>query len=144
MKVRSIFFFVCLFSLLCGCMLKFEDVSEDVEYAPLLNTRYSLSTNMLIYGVSRPPGYGKDIDIYIIKPMNMRTIGSEILAEDTLKPETVLKARKVERSTIHIPFEGKRIITTVTVTPFEKAVEVPVVIDLKYIQSTNYMRRLEP
>lgn len=127
---------------LCGCALNYEDVGNTPEYSPLLNSCYSLSTNMLISGVNLGPGYGKDIDVYCIKPTSMRVVGPEIITDDTLQPGTVLEIRRVERSTVSIPFEGRRIIATVKVEPFSKAVEVPVEMEIEYVQSTNYMERV--
>jgi hypothetical protein len=132
-----------LATLFSGCVLKYEDVSKEPEYSPLLNTYYSLGTNMLIQGVNMDIGYGKDIDVYIVKPISMRTAGPEIITNDILKPGTVLEVKRVERSTSSIPFEGRRIIATVEVDPFKKVVKVPVEIDLEYLQSTNYMNKLE-
>ncbi|MFC1453808.1 hypothetical protein ACFLQL_01360 [Verrucomicrobiota bacterium] len=129
-----------LFSmLLCGCKLKFEDVSKDPEYAPLLNTCYSLSTNMRIYGVNSPPFYGSEINIYIIYPMSIRIKGREIITEDVLTPGAVIEVQSVKQSINHIP-GYKSIDAVVKVSPFTKAVDVPVVIDLKYLRSTNYMQ----
>ena len=143
MKGISTFLVACLFALLCGCMLKYKDVSEESEYAPLLNTCYSLRTDMLIYGVNLGPGYGKDINIYDIKPMSLRTKGPEMITEDVLKPGTILEIQSIRKSTISVPFEGKKVEAVVTVKPYTKAVNVPVVIGLEYIQSTNYVSKLE-
>ncbi len=143
MKSLSVFLVSCIFVLLCGgCALKYENVSKYPEYEPLVNTYYSLSTNMLIYGVNSPPGYGKDINVYIVKPMNMRTSGPEILTEDILKPGAVIEVQGVRRSTNHLP-GNPSIDAVVTVQSYEKSADVPIVIDLKYLQSTNYMRRLD-
>lgn len=97
---------------------------------------------MLISGVNLGPGYGKNIDVYYIRPISMRVVGPEIIADDTLKPGTVLEIKHIERSTVYIPLEGRRIIATVKVESFNKAVEVPINIDMEYIQSTNYMERV--
>lgn len=144
MKRVLIFIVVVYLSLISGgCVIKYEDVSKEPEYAPLINTRYSLSTSMLIQGINLPPGYGPEIDVYSITPISMRTEGPEIITTDVLKSEAVLKVKCVERSTISIPFEGIRIIATVEVEPFEKEVKIPVEVDLAYLQSTNYMQKLE-
>jgi len=143
MKRVPVSLIACLFTLLCGCMLKFEDVSKEPEYTPLLNTSYSLRTNMLICGVNLEPGYGKDINIYIIDPMSLRTTGPEMITEDILKSGTILEVKSVQRSINSVLFEGKVVEAVVSVKPYAKAVEVPIVIDLKYLQSTNYMSKLE-
>ena len=144
MNYKKAFGVVFLFSiLLCGCMLKFEDVSREPEYTPLLNTSYSLSTNMLIYGVNLGPGYGDDINVYIIKPMSLRTTGPEIITEDILNSGTILEVKSVQRSINSVLLEGKKVEAVVTVKPYAKAVDVPIVIDLEYIQSTNYVSKLK-
>jgi len=142
MKGISTFFAVCLFTLLCGCVLKYEDVSKEPEYAPLLNTCYSLRTNMLVYGVNLPPGYGKDINIYMIYPMSAGMVGPEIITEDILKPEAILEVMSIRRSINHLP-GYQSIEAVVEVNPYEKMANVPAVINLEYIQSTSYMRKLE-
>jgi hypothetical protein len=129
-----------LFSIaLCGCVVRYEDVSNKPEYASLLNARYSLSTNMLLSGINLGPGYGKDIDVYYIKPISMKVVGPEIITEDVLEPGTTLSIMSIERSTVSIPFEGRRTTATVSVEQYRKAVEVPIEIDIEYLQSTNYM-----
>lgn len=141
MKGISTFFIAFLFILFCGCVLKYEDVSEEPEYAPLLNTCYSLSTEMRIYGVNLPPGYGKDINIYIINPMHLMWSGPELIMEDTLKSGTILQVQSVRKSINSVLFEGKKSQAVVTIKPYTKAVNVPIVIDLEHIQSTNYMSK---
>jgi len=126
--------------LLCGCVIKFEDVSEEPEYSPLINTRYSLSTNMYIVGVNEAPGYGPEIDRYYIH--HYKVSGPEIITEDTLKQGVVLEIQSIDRSTISIPFEGKRIYAVVTAPSFKKTVDVPIIIDLKDLQSTNLVNKL--
>lgn len=134
---------VLLYGVLTECRVKFEDVSNESEYSPLLHTRYALSTDAYIYGVNLPPGYGDDINIYHIYPTSFgRITGPEMLSEEILKPGVVLEIQSISRSTISIPFEGKRIEAVVSVIPYEKAVDVPVTIDLKYLQSTNYVNKL--
>jgi hypothetical protein len=143
MKNTLIIGAIFLSALLCGCMLKYEDVSKEAEYAPLLNTCYSLRTNMLFYGMNLGPGYGKDINVYVIKPMSLRTTGPEIISEDTLKAGAVLEVQSIRRSITSVPFEGRKTQAVVEVIPCTKTTNVPVVIGLKYILSTNYVSRLE-
>jgi hypothetical protein len=142
MKGVLTFFVACLFSLLCGCVLEYEDVSEEPEYSSLLNTCYSLNTEMRIYGVNLPPGYGKDINVYIINPMHLMWSGPELITKDTLKSGTILEVQSIRKSINSVLFEGKKVQAVVTVKPYTKAVNVPVVIDLEYIQSTNYVSKL--
>jgi hypothetical protein len=97
---------------------------------------------MLIYGVNLPPGYGKDIDIYVIQPINIRISGPEIVTENILESGNILEVQSIRKSINHI-LGYPTIDSVVTITPYEKEVDVPVVIDLKYLQSTDYMKRLE-
>lgn len=144
MKGLGTLLVVCFFTLLCGCMLKFEDVSEESEYVPLLSTRYSLMEDMRIQGVNLGPGYGKDIHVYMIDPVWLKITGPEIITEDILNSGTILEVRSVQRSINSVLLEGKKVQAVVEVNPCAKAADVPVVIDLKYLQSTNYMQRIEP
>lgn len=125
---------------LCGCKLKYEDISKDPEYASLLNTSYSLTANMLIYGVDLPPGYGRGIDIYTIKPKGIKITGREIITEEILEIGTVIVVQGVRRSTNHFPgFQS--IDVEVEVSLYEDSVIVPIVMDIKYLKSTKYMRK---
>jgi hypothetical protein len=141
--VRRMLHFIVLCSLLvlCGCLtLKYEDVSKEAGYAPLVNTCYSLKTNMIINRIILPQWYGPNIDFYGIYPMWLRATGREIITEDILKQGTILKVQRVNRSTNHIPgFPFTEAV--VDVKPFVKAVDVPATINLGYL-STNYMNKL--
>ncbi len=133
---------IFLSALLCGCVLKFEDVSAEPEYAPLLNSVYSLQTNMLIYGVDLPIDYKTGLDFYTIKPMSFGLRGREILSTATLENGTTLEVQRVERS-INAPLlEDKKVQAVVSVAPYKTSVEMPVRIEMKYLQSTNYMNKL--
>lgn len=136
------YFFIICFLCLTGCALKFEDVSEMPEYKNLINQKYILSKDMSIYGVNLPPGYKKNVNIYLINPIWPKIIGPEIIMEDILKPKTVLKVQSIRRSINHLP-GYQSVDAIIEVESYEKAVGIPVVIDLKYLQSTNYMQKLD-
>ena len=141
MKKTSIIFAVCFFTFISGCVLKFEDVSE--RYSTWINMRFSLKTEMYISGVNLPPGYGKDINIYTIQPTLPTWSGPELITRDTLKPGTFLKVVGIRRSINSVLLEGKKIEAVVEVEPYEKDVNVPVVIELKYLNAFNYTTRLD-
>ena len=133
---------VILSTLVCGCVLKYEDISNEPEYSPLLNNRYALKTEMYIFGINLPPGYGDDINLYVTYPVGLGKIsGPEVLSEEILKVGTILEIQSIKRSINHLP-GYQEIDAVVTVNPYEKAVNVPVTIDLKYLQSTNYVNKL--
>ncbi len=141
--MKNIIITILLSMLLCGCLLKFEDVSNEPEYSPLLNTRYALNTETYIYGVNLSPGYGDDINIYKIYPTEYgRITGPEILSEEILKSGTILEIQSIKRSINHLP-RCQSIDAVVSVTPYQKTENVPVAIALKYLQSTNYVSKLE-
>jgi len=142
MKPLSAFFAICIFALLCGCALRFKDVSNEPEYAPMLNTRYSPKTAMFIYGVNLPPGYGSEIDIYKIRPISSEIRGREIITEGFLTPETIIEVQSIKKSINHLP-GWPSVDAVVTVNPYKKMADVPIAIDLRYLLSTNYMRRLD-
>ncbi|MFA5629784.1 MAG: hypothetical protein WC958_06045 [Dehalococcoidales bacterium] len=129
--------------ILTGCILKYEDVSNEPEYKQLLNTRYSLKTRMVISGINLPPGYGKDINIYVVYPLvSGRITGPKIISEEILHSSTIIEVLGVRKSVNHIP-GYQSIDAIITVYPYEKATNVPVVIDLRYLQSTNYVQKLK-
>jgi len=144
MKPLSDSFTICLLALFCsGCVLKYQDVSNEPEYAPLLSTRYLLKTDMFIYGINLPPGYGKDINIYRVYPVaSGKVVGPEIITEDILSTNSIIEVLGVRGSVNHLPGYPS-VDAVVEVKPYEKTADVPMVIDLKYLQSTNYMQRLE-
>ena len=141
-KGLLVFFVVCLILLLYGCLLKYEDISKNSEYASFLNTCYSLKKDMFIYGINLDRGYGKDIHIYEILPMNMRTKGPEIIIEDILRSGTILEVQSIRQSVNNVLFTGKVIEAVVKATPYLKSANVPIVINLKYIQSSNYTSKI--
>lgn len=128
---------------LTGCVMKYEDVSAEPEFAPLINTRYWTLTDMYIDGISLPPGYGKDIELYNVYPVSSgKSVGPENITEFTLKPKTEMKVLSVRRSVNHIP-GYREVDAIIDVSPFRKKAEVPIVISLKDLLSTNYTQRLE-
>lgn len=142
--MKSILFIgtILLSTLLCGCKLHFKDVSGEPECAPLLNNRYSLSAKIYFFGITLPPGYGDDINIYTLRPVELGGIsGPEILSEDILNPGTILEIQSIKKSINHIPgFQS--VDAVVSVIPFEKTADVPITISLRYIQSTHWMNKL--
>jgi len=134
MKKSLITLAACLFTLVSGCTLKYENVSEHPGYLSLLNTRFSLKKEMYISGVNLPPGYGKDINIYIISPTHPTWTGPEVITRDILKPGTILKVKSVRRSINSVLREGKKVEAVVVVDPYEKDANVPIVIELKFLK----------
>ena len=134
-------FAILMSGLLSSCALKYTDVSNEPEYAPLLNSRYSLLTEMSIFGVNLPPGYGKDINVYDIHPT--RLSGPEIRSEEVLKPGTVLEVQGIRKSINHFPGD-QSVEALVRVFAFEPATNVPITISLKNLQSSNLARRIDP
>lgn len=139
---RLFSFLHILVLVLTGCVLKYEDVSKEPEYVPFIDSSYSLSTNMLIYGVNLPPGYGKDINVYIITPDIPGMTGPEILTKELLSSGMSLKIQGVRRSANHLP-GSQSVDAIVEIQSYKKAVDVPVVIDLGYIRSTNHMQKMD-
>ncbi len=133
-------FAILAFGFLSNCALKYEDVSNKPEYAPLLNSRYSLQTEMYLYGVNLPPGYGKDINVYDVYPT--RLSGPEIISEKVLEPGTVLEVQGVQRSIYHIPGDPS-VEALVKIIAFEPATNVPITISLEDLQSTNIAKMID-
>jgi hypothetical protein len=68
--------------LLTGCTSQYKEVSEESGYMHRLNTSYTTLDDMYISGVNMPPGYGDNIDIYIIGPIKPTWIGPEVITRD--------------------------------------------------------------
>ena len=141
MKKTATFLAVGLLIFIFGCALRFKDVSP--EYSSLLGNRFSLESEMYISGVNLPPGYGKDINIYIISPILPTWIGPELITRDTLKQGTILKIQGVRKSINSVLLEGKQIEAVVEVELYEKAVNVPVVIELRHLRSLRWLEKVE-
>jgi hypothetical protein len=141
MKKNSTILAVGLLIFIFGCALKVEDVSP--EYNSLLGNRFSLESEMYISGVNLPPGYGKDINIYIIGPTQPSWTGPELITRNTLGKGTILKVQGVRRSVNSALFEGQQIDAVVEVELYEKAVNVPVVIELRYLRSLKWLGKVE-
>ena len=138
MKTLLIIFTVCFSVLTSGCKLEYKDVSDLPEYKSLLNSSFSLKTEMYISGINLPPGYGKEINIYSINP-NRNWDGPELITRDPLKTGTILKIQSLRRcNTLWV----RTVQAVVVVDLFKKIVNVPIVIDLEYINSTDLMTRL--
>ena len=143
MKKTSILLVVCLFTLIFGCALKFEDVSHLPEYRSLLGNRFSLESEMFISGVNLPPGYEKDINIYIIGPTRPSWTGPELITRNTLEKGTILRIQGIRRSINSVLLEGKQIEVVVAVESYDKAVSVPVVIEIKHLRSLKHLGKIE-
>ena len=133
-------FAILAFGFLSNCALKYMDVSDKPEYASLLNSRYSLLTEMTIFGVNLPPGYGKDINVYDIWPT--RLSGPEILSEEVLKPGTVLEVQSIRKSINHFPGDPS-VEALVKIVAFEPSTNVPITISLEDLQSSNLAKRID-
>ena len=132
-------FVILMTGMLSSCALKYTDVSGKPEYASLLNSRYSLLTEMTIFGVNLPPGYGKEIHIYKIYSTSLN--GPEILSEEVLKPGTVLEVQSIRKSINHFPGDPS-VEALVKIFAFEPATNVPITISLEDLQSSNLAKRL--
>jgi hypothetical protein len=93
---------------------------------------------VLLYGVNLPPGYGNDINIYMIFPTSSGMKGPEVITKDILDKGVIIRPQEVRKSVNHLPgFQLTDVV--VELDPCEKTVDVPAVIELKYLLSTNYM-----
>ena len=129
--------------ILTGCQIKRIDVSDNAKYVSLVNTRYLLNNDMQLYGINLPPGYGDEINVFVILPMGPGPSGPEVISKETLVSKNELKIISVIESVNHLP-GFKEIEAIVEVHPFKKTVDVPVVIDLKYLLDTNIITPLNP
>jgi len=133
-------FAILMSGMLSSCALKYTDVSNEPEYASLLNNRYSMLTEMSIFGVNLPPGYGKDVNVYDIYPTKLS--GPEILSEEVLNPGTVLEVQGIRKSINHFPGDPS-VEALVKIAAFEPATNVPITISLEYLLSSNLAKRID-
>ena len=141
MKFSTCFLFVFVL-LLTGCLLRYEDVSDEPEYAPLIGTCHVLKTNMLVQGVNMDAGYGDSIHHYSVKPFNMRTGGPEIITNITFRAGQKVKVSGVQRSTMPVLFSGKKT-RAILRSDVRLKPKAPLVVELKYLLSTNYFEKVE-
>jgi hypothetical protein len=67
----------------------------------------------------------------------LRVSGPEIITEDILRPGTILEVQSIRRSVNSVLFVGKETDAVVKVTSYAKSANVPIVIELNYLQSSN-------
>jgi hypothetical protein len=126
---------ICISILLVGCRAEFEDVSNKEEYKNFIGAKYSLVQEMYISGVNLSPGYSDIIHIYKVGRTKPSWSGPELISRDTLLVNTIMQIESV-RECSNCPFDH-RVQVVITVTPYEKAINVPVAMDIKYI--TEYL-----
>ncbi|CAA6679443.1 Unannotated [Lentimonas sp. CC4] len=125
-----------------GCVLNYKDVSHEFEYTSFVKSRYVVRTEMYIWGVNAPPGYGNVIDYYSISPVELgRITGREILSESILQPGTVLEIQKIKESMNHLP-GYRRVAAIVLVDSFDNQFDAPIEISLEHLLSTKHVKAL--
>lgn len=118
--------------------LKYEDVSQEEDFAPYIGRRYVLATNMLVYGVCLPPGYRKTIEQYCMKPGTLNVGGPEYLSKDRLEVGSSMEIRGVQRSVNHLRWTSPTVEAIVDLPDFPKAADVPVTVNWNYILCPEY------
>jgi len=142
MKCILSFLAVCVLALLCGgCFLQFDDVSDEPQYAAVLNSNYVLKTNMLVQGINMDSGYGSKIHFYSLKPFSQRVVGPEIITNITFYSGQTVEVAGIRRSSTAPLFE-KKLVQAVLHSSLELQAGCPLVAELKYILETNYFEKL--
>jgi hypothetical protein len=126
---------ICISILLASCKAEFKDVSEQAEYKNFIGVKYSLIQEMYISGVNLPPGYSNIIHIYKVGRTKPSWSGPELISRDILPVGTTLQVNSVRECT-NCPFDHI-VQVIINVTPYKKAVNVPVAMDIEYI--TEYL-----
>ncbi len=126
--------------LLIGCVSEYEDASDHPKYNQFINIYYILTQDMYISGVNMPPGYGKEIDIYIISSINPTWSGPEVITRDVLDSGTILRINSMQKCTNCLE---DRVRAIVSLDSFIKAKDVHVVIDLEYILSDKNLQKIK-
>ena len=132
----------CVGPLLVGIFgetpLKFEDVSQEEEFAPYVGRRYVLATNMLLYGVCLPPGYRDTIEQYFMTPDTPGPTGREVLSKERLEAGSSMVILGVQRSVNHLPLTSPTVQAIVDLPDCHKAADVPVTVNWNYILCPEY------
>ena len=119
-----------LLGLLPSCMIpvKYADVTDESEYSSLVGRRYRLVRAMDIYGANAPPGYGKEIDFYVISRAEPGLGGRWLISKDSLGPGTTLTVQRILQCCF-----GWTTIALVALEPYAAAVDAPIQFDLQYL-----------
>ncbi|MHB8791307.1 MAG: hypothetical protein ACYDBT_15670 [Desulfobulbaceae bacterium] len=117
--------------LLSGCVANYQDMSGHPGYAHLISTSYTTKEDMYITGINLPPGYGKNINVYLITPTNNIAIGPEVITRVILNKGTDFTIRGIKNCTNCLE---KEVIAIVSLGSYVKEVDVPVEISLNYIK----------
>ena len=122
----------------CETPLKFEDVSQEEEFAPYIGRQYMLATNMLVYGVCLPPGYRDTIEQYFMTPDTPGPTGREVLSKERLEEGSRMEILGVQRSVQNIPGTSPTVEAIVNLPDYPRATNVPVTVNWRYILCPEY------
>lgn len=75
----------------------YNDISSNPQYSILINTEYKTTEDLYIYGITMDKDYAKILDHYYITEVGFG--GMEVLSRDVLKSGTLLKIKRVEKTT---------------------------------------------
>ena len=115
-------------------------MSDKQQYSHLINNNYALTTEMYISGVNLPPGYGKDVNIYLIERTSPTWNGPELISRDMLKTNTKFKVKSIRECTNC--YFNEEIDAIVTIKSFKKTANVPIAIGIGYLGSETYVRKV--
>ena len=155
MKLKYLFLGVAAGIILVGCVgswvvgvfsetpLKFEDVSQEQEFAPFIGRQYVLATNMLVYGVCLPPGYRDTIEQYFMTPDTPGPTGREVLSKERLSAGASMEILSVQRSVQQLPGISPTVEAIVNLPDYPKSTNVPITVNWRYILCPEYWTESE-
>lgn len=150
MKRNHLFLFAVVAVALVGCVtplvvgilgetpLKFEDVSQEEDFAPYIGRQCALATDMLVYGVCLPPGYRDTVEQYFITPDIPGPTGPEIVSKERLAAGSAMEIVGVRRSVNHVRLASPTVEALVRLPDYPKAADVPVTVKWDYVLRPEY------
>ena len=139
MKTQSVLLLSLFF--LFGCRIVYKDISNEPQFSPLIGAKYIVKEKMFIYGINLPPGYGKEIEAYDVRPISVGGIsGPEVITEGILERGEVLVIKSINRSKNLI---SPAIEAIVTLQSYDTQEGIPIFIHLHYLQSKKYAEKMD-
>lgn len=128
--------------ILNGCDAEYKDVSEGHDFIYYIKTSYVLTSDMDISGVNLPPGYSKEINVYIISSRDHSWSGPEVITRDILKKGTLITINKVYECTNCLTFGNKLRHAIVTIKNYKTEINVPIQLNLELIKSGKHVNKV--
>ena len=140
MEFLKFFLFALLIGTLTGCSLRFEEVTDNPNFAYLRGKQFISLTPMYLYSVDLPPGYNGQVDKFFLFPFldGGGIYGREIINRRILSEGFVIEVESIYRSINHLP-GFKKVEAKVRFLYPQQESSIPVFIDLdKYLLNQDF------